>query len=787
MGEMKAAPAVKLDTLSDVNDLGKPWRYEEDGLTVTRLSPWSAPGCHPTGCGLKVYTDDGGKVVRVEGDENHPVTQGRLCVRCITLQDYLYNPSRITYPMKRDPEKRGDADAWERCSWDEALDIIQENYERITKQYGRESCVVFVGTGREGGTFNPYGSVMLGTPNYCYTQSGYACYIPRLAAASYIMGAAYPEIDYACALPGRYDDPQYELPECLIMWGKMPLSSNGDGLFGHAVIDMMRRGTRLIMVDPRMNWLASRADIHLRLRAGTDAALAMGLLSVIINEDLYDHQYVDYWCYGFDELKARINDPEKGMTAEKAAEITGIDVEHIKKAARMYAQAKPASISWGLAIDQKANGMQAGQCILDLMAITGNVDVPGGNVLGDATTGLNEVGFGFEKGVGDIAYKMIGLDKYPAYCNLIMNAHADLMLQALETGEPYPVKFGFYAGNNLMSCTSAEPKRWHDAILKSLEFCFTIDTFMTPSAEASCDVFLPLAASAERDGTTFTHYGASMGIKGFSQKATTTGEAKTDIEACYTIGKRLNPHWWEEYETVDDFISHLRLSRKYDFREVAKEVYVQDEVIYRKNECGRLRGDGKVGFNTPTGRIELYSTIFEQFNDDPLPYYEEPQYSPLRTPELLEEYPFVLTTGARPYAFFHSENRQIPFCRELNPDPIVEVNPKTAKKLGIADGQWCEIWNQFGSCKQKAKITETVDESTIHCQHAWWFPEEDGSEPNLYGNFRSNVNNLVPNFHFGKLGFGAPFKCLLCNIKPIDENYDTDMQLIWEKFKREDQ
>ena len=306
MEEMKAAPVVKLDTLSDVNDIGKPWRFEEDGLTVTRLSPWSAPGCHPTGCGLKVYTDGEDRVVKVEGDENHPVTQGRLCVRCLTLMDYMYNPSRIIYPMKRDPEKRGDADAWERCTWDEAVAIIKENYDRITKQYGRESCVCFTGTGREGGTFNPYGSVMLGTPNYCYTQSGYACYIPRLAASSYIIGSAYPEIDYACALPGRFDDPAYELPECLIMWGKMPLSSNGDGLFGHAVIDMMRRGTRLIMVDPRMNWLASRADIHLRLRAGTDTALAMGLLSVIINEDLYDHEYVEYWCYGFDELKARI-------------------------------------------------------------------------------------------------------------------------------------------------------------------------------------------------------------------------------------------------------------------------------------------------------------------------------------------------------------------------------------------------------------------------------------------------------------------------------------------------
>ena len=178
----KTAAVVKLDTLSDVNDIGKPWRYEEDGLTVTRTSPWSPPGCHPVGCGLKLYVNDEGKLVRVEGDENNPVTQGRLCPRCIALKDYVYNPARLLHPMKRDPKDRGNADAWEQISWEEAFDIIKREYDRITAQYGRESIVVFAGTGREGGTFAPYGTMCFGTPNFCYSQSGYACYTPRLAA-----------------------------------------------------------------------------------------------------------------------------------------------------------------------------------------------------------------------------------------------------------------------------------------------------------------------------------------------------------------------------------------------------------------------------------------------------------------------------------------------------------------------------------------------------------------------------------------------------------------------------
>ena len=357
----------------------------------------------------------------------------------------------------------------------------------------------------------------------------------------------------------------------------------------------------------------------------------------------------------------------------------------------------------------------------------------------------------------------------------------------METGDPYPIKMGFYAGNNLMSCTSMEPKRWHDAMVNTLEFCFTLECFMTPSAQATCDVFLPLATAAEEDGVEFAHYGATPVGTGFMNKAITVGECKTDMETCMLVGKRLNPQLWENYHDVYDFIDDLRLHNNHRFKDVCKEVYVQKDVEYYKYETGHLRKDGMPGFNTPTGRVELWSTMFSQFGDDPLPYYQEPDFSPVSTPELAKEYPFVLTTGAREYAFFHSENRQVPYCRELCPDLLVEINPKTAARLGITDGQWCEVWNQFGSAKMKAKVTIAVDENTIHGQHGWWFPEEDGSEPNLYGTFRSNINNLIPNFHFGKLGFGAPCKCMICNVRPLAENYDTDMQMVWEKFKREDQ
>ena len=764
-------------------DLGKPWRFEEDGLTVTRGCAWSPPGCHPTGCGIKTYVNSNGELVRVEGDENHPITNGRLCVRCLTIRDYVYNPDRVLYPMKRAREDRG-KNKWERITWDEAYDTIAEKVKYFKDKYGAESILVMGGTGREGGPMLPaYAHACLGTPNACYTQSGYSCYIPRVAGTTYVMGATYPEMDYAGGLPGRYDDPMFKLPELIVFWGKEPLPSNGDGLFGHAAIDMMRRGSKLMSIDPRVNWVSTRADWHLRLRPGTDAALGMAMLNVIIEEDLYDHDFVDKWCYGFEQLAERV----KEMPAEKAAEICDLEANQIREAARVYAAAKPAQIAWGLAIDQKSNGVQAGHCIMALEAITGNIDVPGGQLIGDVNDGL-ELGFGWNNLGPELQSKILGIKEYPAYVGLVLNAQCDMVLDALEAGDDakyYPFKMGVFEDTNFLAGTcAAQPKRWHDAMVKNLEWCFGIDVWMTPTIQATCEIFLPLSSTVEHDTVVYTHYGASPIMAGAVNKSITVGDCKGDCEIFYELGLRCMPINFEKYKDYYDFLADYRLANKKSFEELREEVVHQKTEMcgYYKYESGRLRPDGMPGFNTPTGRVELYSTMFRQFGEDPLPYYEEPQLSPVSTPEKMEEYPFVLTTGARTYCYFHSEGKQIPYLREMNPDPLIEINPEDALKHGIADGQWVEVASPFGKCVLKAKVSQIVKPGVVHAQHGFWFPEKDPEEPSLYEVWRSNINELIPHFMVGKLGFGAPFKCLICSVKPVSENYDTDMMEVWDHF-----
>jgi anaerobic selenocysteine-containing dehydrogenase len=817
------------------NDLGKPWTYQDGEYTVVRTSMWSPPGCHPVGCGLKLYVKDG-RLEKVEGDENNPITKGRLCPRCIALKDYVYNPSRQLYPLKRDPKYRGQADKWERISWDEAYAIIKEKRDYFASTYGPETMAVFSGTGRSGGIMcQEQAQKLLGTPNACYTQSGFACYQPRSASCSCVLGAYYPEIDYAGGLEGTYDNPEFVVPEAIVVWGKEPLKSNGDGLWGHAVIDLMKRGAKLISVDPRINWLTTRSEVQLRVRPGTDAAMAMAWLWILINEDMVDHDFIERWCYGYDEFVARINDPEKGITPEKAAEICEVDVDLIYKAARMYGNAKPATIAWGLAFDQNQNGNQAGHAILALMAISGNVDVPGGQIIGEvpamgafgmeadmaagaggdqnakaaavaAAEGAWEgdmtdvISFGGGvthdadeapealggwEGIGEeLTAKAIGIDKYPLYCNNIRMAHADMMLDALLTGEPYKVRFGWIASTNLLSPTCcAEPTKWYQGLL-NLEFCMGTDVFMTPSIEGCCDLFLPLQTCAEKDDVNMTHYAGSPVMVGAVNKAVDVGEAKSDADILVELGNILgSPRIAGLYKTGAEYMSANRaVIAGMNIRELGDIVYYQRGVNYRKYESGLLRPDRKPGFLTNTGRVELYSTAYQANGEDPLPYYMEPAFSPRQEKERSKEYPFVITSGARTYAFFHSEHRQIPRLRELNPNPLLEINTEDARDLGVANGQWVEIANEFGTAKFKAKVTPVVRKGIVHAQHGWWFPEQEGSAPNLYGVWQSNYNDLVPNHYNSIMGYGAPHKCMSCKITPLQENYDADMDLIWEKF-----
>lgn len=741
------------------------WKsVKSNGETVVRTCAWSPPGCHPVGCGLQLHVKDG-ELIKAEGDPSHPITRGALCPRCLALKEYIYHPDRVIYPMKRDKADRG-KDRWERITWEEAYDMIESKAKQLIKDHGPESIMVFGGTGRQSNQYYPLLAFMVfGSPNACYAQSGWSCYGPRACVMGYIMGGGYPEIDYACRYPDRYDHPGWEPPKYILLWGKEPLKSNPDGFWGHSVTDMMKLGSKVISVDPRITWLGARSEQVMQLRPGTDAALALGMLNVIINEDLYDHDFVEKWTYGFDALKERVQE----YPPEKVADITWVPKEQIIDVARKFATNKHSAIGWGLAVDQNPNGVQIAQALLALLAITDNVDVPGGCTLGTPITddpAKDMATWAMESGVltEEAWSKRIGAEEFPAVCSVMNQCHPDSTLDTLESGDPYKVRMAFYQSSNVISAAiTAQPNRWYEA-LKDIEFAVVSEIFMTPTAMALADVFLPLASFAELDGFVESHYGMNAAFQGAINKAIQVGECKGDIEIMIDLGKRMHPETWNQYENVIDYLEKKVIPSGLTFEEFRERGVVQPEETYRKYEKGMLRFDGGLGFPTGTGRIELYSNAYYSFGDDPLPYYEEPPFSPISTPEIYAEYPLILTTGARTYVSFHSEHRQIPSLREIVPDPLLDIHPDTAAELGILDGDWVCIENQFGACKQRAHITPTIDPKVVHAMHGWWYPEQEGEAPNLFGCFESNINVLMPHKYIGKMGFGDTFKAQLCKV-----------------------
>jgi len=734
----------------------KPWQWEEDGYTVTRGSAWSGPGCH-SGCGVLLYTKKG-RLVKVEGDPENPYNQGRLCVRCLALPELVNHPDRLQYPMKRVGE-RGE-DGWQRISWEEAYDTIYKEFSDIKEKYGPESVIFAQGTGRDIPTYISRLAYAYGSPNWTAFMSGLSCYAPRVAEMLITTGN-FAVADCSQYFSDRYDNPNWEVPECIVIWGNNPVMTNGDGFFGHWIVDCMKRGTKLIVVDPRLTWLASRADLWLQIRPGTDGALALGMLDIIIKEGLYDKEFVDKWTYGFGKLAKRAAE----YPVEQVAEITWIPQEDILAAARMFARSKPAAVQWGFGIDATKESVSAAHAISALWTITGNMDVPGGMITVLFPYGVNvwTGGWGYNDFLTETAKgKRIGLNKYPLLKHGFLFAQPDEVLETMQTGEPYPIKAAWIQTSNPIACIAADPKKLYEA-LKKLEFVVVVDLFKTPTAVAFADIVLPAATYPERDGlrAVWSHVGAI-------NKVTQIGEAKSDMQINLELGKRFNPQAWP-WENVQEMFTHLLEGAGVTFeglRERGGQMYPSFE--YKKFEKGLERQDGQPGFNTPTGKVELYSTLFEKMGLDPLPYFEEPAESPYRTPELYKKYPLVLTTGARRWGAFHSEHHQISRLRALWPDPTVEINPETAAKYDLKDGDWVWIENCMGRARSKVKVTPIIDPRVINADHAWWYPEKHPAEPSLYGLWDVNINQLVP-WLPGPSGLGADYRSLLCKIYKVKE------------------
>jgi anaerobic selenocysteine-containing dehydrogenase len=739
-----------------------------DDTSIYRTTSWSAgPGCHG-GCGQKLYVKDG-KMVRIEGDENHPWSQGRSCPKVLALTQYMYHPDRITRPLKR-VGARGEG-KFEPISWDEAFDICEKRLNEIKQKYGAESAIFVQGTGRDIGGPITMLAYSFGSPNWVQLGlSGHSCYTPRLGAMKSVMGD-FSVADCSQFLERRYEDPQWKVPEVIITWGQNSIAGCPDGFFGHWVVDCMKRGSKIISIDPRNTWLSSRALHHLQLRPGTDGALALAMLNVIISEGLYDKEFVAKWVQGFEELRERAAQ----YPLDKVARITEVPAEDIAAAARAFGRAKQAAIQWGVPVDMCPDGTSVAHAITCLSVISGNIDKPGGQVIARPSHGVTSYPFSTEELVKlygkelieRLNEKRIGADAYPMVKNFRGWAQPDMVIDQVESGVPYPIKAAWIQTANVLGGQSARAK-FHLEALNKLEFIAVVDLFHNPTTMALADIILPAATFPEKDSIR-SWWAPLTSIK----KRVQVGECKSDWEINFELAKRFNPEGMKRWKTLEDMFNERLAPSKMTVSDLQQQGGYKmpgDGAFkpYNRHERGLLRADGKPGFNTKSGKVEVYCDTFEGWGMDPLPFYTEPPQSEHSTPDLFKKYPLVMITGARSQLYFHAEHRQIPWLREKMPDPTVEIHPETAKTYGIYDGEWVYLKNDMGRVKRKAKLSLQVKRHHVHTMHGWWLPELEGRAPSLYGVGDFQINNIIPGPQCSKSGFGGgQYKTTLCTLAKI--------------------
>lgn len=712
-------------------------------------------------CGVRIHVKDG-KPIEVEPDPENPIGRGRTCIRNSIALDFHIHPDRLNYPLKRIGE-RGEA-KWKRVTWRDALDEISKEIGRIKKEYGPEAVLYLGGMPHEPGDWAAWRWCNLfGTPNIF--NQGKNC------------GEA--EILAECATYGWHTSkaPKPGMTKCIIMWGGNTPAS--DHIAWSNTLEAKRRGCKLIVVDPRLTLSASKADLWLQIRPGTDGALALGMINIIIQEGLYDKDFVKDWCLGFDRLRELVQD----YPPEKVEMITWVPEDKIVDAARMYATLRPSIISFGVATchlgGEAVKSAVQGKVIL--RAITGNLDVEGGEVLGESFDRLDWLGnlywdrmlnhpertrdtVSMERfPIASIkgyrlfreAMKRLHPDGYSAAMYLLVNS-SFCVWQAILEEKPYPIKAIVTQGGNPM-LTLGNTRTVLEALRsEKLELHVGMDLFMTPTIGLADYVF-PAADWLERPNLQL-EWGNIDYYVGGEKAVEPLYERRDDYQLWRELGNRLGQegYWPETLESMFDrflepsgthFNELLMKKKRWHFRPPK----------YKKHEAR--------GFATFSGKVELLPSIFEKLGIDPLPGFAEPPRSPISTPELAEDYPLILTGASRVACFTHSTLRGFERLRRGHRYPLVEIHPDTASKLGIIEGDGVWIETPEGRIRQKAKLTRKIHPQVVHVDGFWWYPEESESFPHLFGALKSNLNLITPDGEsfFDYAGDNA-FRALLCRI-----------------------
>jgi anaerobic selenocysteine-containing dehydrogenase len=688
--------------------------------------------CDPEAqCGLDLYVKDG-KIIKVEGSKENPHNQGTLCAKGSALRQYIYHEDRIRTPLKRiGPRNSG---TLEPISWDEALDTIAKKLLACKASYGPEAVVFSSGYSFWYRDFLYRMAHAFGSPNVV-TEAG-VCHLAMVMAQL-----------MTCGIPVG---PDVQHARCLLVWTTNPFHSR-TGKVRH-ILEAKERGMAIITVDARRSPMAAHADIHLQPKPGTDGALALAMAHVIVEENLYDREFVETYTHGFGEYRDYLRE----FSPAHAEAITGVPAQKIEDAARLYATSKPAALMPGSSpIVHHTNGLQTNRAIFCLMGLTGNYDVRGGN-FAEPLSYLYEPGgfitreqeFKHARPLTELAPR-IGDDTYPIWSQLFDEAQGVHVPFQIQSGTPYPLKALMAFGINY--------RMWPDpdffaASLEKLDFIAISDVFLTESCTRFADIVLPACTSVER--SEFRCYPERYMV--LTQPAIAPlHESWPDVDIVLALAKRLG---------IEDAL--LAAGFEAGLNWILEPSGITVEAL--KDHPGGMPVPNPMtfpekkylpnGFMTPSGKFEFKSQLLEKCGYDALPIYRPPKYSHEGTPALAAEYPFILNTGSRLPMLLGSQTFRVPWLRSLRPEPFVDLNPDDASRLGIGPGDVVKISTPKGAIQVKANPTQMVQPGVVHVSPAY---------------IEVKVNSLIEADYVDRITGAPGYKSLLCKVEKVPSGDET--------------
>ncbi len=672
--------------------------------------------CHQN-CGIIVRS--AGSSMTVEGDPDHPMNRGRCCVKAAAIPEVIRSGDRLTVPLRKSPT------GLKEISWEEAFRIAADRLGEIRSKHGPLSLARCIGAPVSYQCRDGFLQFMgaFGSPNM--TGAGNLCMVPRMTAFRAVTGTIRAE-------------PDYDNTRLVLFWAADPMASERFGSYSahngtmQIIPRLKKRGVRIICIDPFRTMTVRQADDWVRINPGTDAALGLAMIHVIIREDLHDRNFVAEHTTGFERLAGHVEPYGPGW----AAPLTGIPKGTIEDLARTYAKTKPAAIQEGNGLDMYVNGVDAVRTIATLISLTGNLDAKGGNVF---------MPFARQSLLPTLPVpreKRIGYKEFPIFPEVPFPAVKESLLGG---GEDRPRAMIVHHSNPVL--VQANQARTRQA-LEKLDFLMVCDIFPTATSEIA-DLVLPITSDFESYG-----YRAYSSIEGgilamARPVAPPVGESRPVFEVEYTLAERMGLHDSYPFHDTRSWIDFMLKPAGIglDRLEAEQIVRATPPVEYRKYE--------REGFSTPSGKVDFYAEGFERLGAGPLPVFTEPAGEPLDRERLLG-FPLLGTTK-RPTQFVHTKLKNTEVLSRIYPEPLVYIHPDDASSRSIGEGDEVEVTSRQGKVSLKARVTGDAKPGVVWVDFGWGNPTDN----------KASINALVNDRFLDPVSGGTPNRLFPCEVKKV--------------------